>query len=124
MKPSIDGIVILMGASLFWNCQNNRTFSRSELSINIQVQKISLGESSFQFDKSTCLLVENKEQESIASQLSGLFEKAAGWKLQIHVGTKEVSNQICFKTDLAYAQSRADTEQHSGGPYYRITKLF
>jgi len=104
MKPTIAGIVILLGASLFWNCQNNRTFSRSELSVIPQVQKMSLGESSFQFDKSTCLLVENKEQESIASQLSGLFEKAAGWKLQIHVGTKEVSNQICFKTDLAFAE--------------------
>jgi hexosaminidase len=99
MKPSLTGILILFCCALLWNCKPERTFTASEISIIPQVQKMTLGESSFKFNKSTSFVVENPQQEAIAGQMAERFEKAAGWKLQISLNTTEGSNQVYFKTD-------------------------
>jgi hypothetical protein len=44
---------------------------------------MSLGKSCFRFNESTTLVVENTEQKAIASQLTSMFEKSAGWEPQI-----------------------------------------
>ncbi len=99
MKQTIAGILILLCCSTFWSCQPSKSFSKDELSLIPQVQKMTLGESSFQFKKNTRLVVENVDQEVIAAQFAGLFEKTAGWKLPIIVGGNEGSNQVYFKTE-------------------------
>ncbi len=101
MKRVLTGIIILLCCAFIWSCKPNKTFTESEISIIPQVQKMTLGESSFQFNKSTGLVVENADQEAIANQLAGMFEKAAGWKPQVSAGGKESSNQVYFKTEQA-----------------------
>ena len=99
MKQTFKGIIILLCCALFWNCRPNKTFTESELSLIPQVQKMTLGESSFRFNKSTKLVVENTSQQAIAAQLAGMFDKTAGWKPEIIIGGKEGSNQIIFRTE-------------------------
>ncbi|HEY3390799.1 MAG TPA: glycoside hydrolase family 20 protein [Prolixibacteraceae bacterium] len=99
MERAFTGIMILLCCAFFWSCKPNKTFTASEIAIIPQVQKMTLGESSFKFTKSTGLVVENADQEAIAGQLATMFEKAAGWKPQINVGGMEGSNQVYFKTD-------------------------
>ena len=60
---------------------------------------MTLGNSSFRFDKKTKLVVEDANQKMIAIQFASMFEKAMGWKLPIVVGGNEGSNQMCFRTD-------------------------
>lgn len=95
--------MILLSCAFFWRCQPNRTFTESEIALVPQVQKMTLGESSFKFRKSTQLVVESVDQEVIASQFAALFEKATGWKLQVVVGGNEGSNQVYFKTEQVMA---------------------
>ena len=99
MKQKLFGIVILLCSCFLWSCQQPKTFKESEISLIPQVQKMVLGESSFQFSNSTQLIVENKDQESVAILFSGLFEKSAGWKPQVTVGGNVSSNQVYFKTE-------------------------
>ncbi len=99
MKKILSGLMLLACTLVFWNCQPNRTFTGSEISLIPQVQKMTLGESSFKFKESTKLVVENIEQKVIASQFANLFEKSAGWKLQVVTGGNDGSNQVYFRTD-------------------------
>jgi len=99
MKQSFAGIMILLCCAFFWSCKPNRTFTESEIALIPQVQKMTLGESSFKFKESTKLVVESVDQEVIARQFADLFEKASGWKLQVVVGGNEGSNQVYFKTE-------------------------
>ena len=99
MKQSFSGIIILLCFAFFWSCKPNRTFTSNEIAIIPQVQKMTLGESSFQFKKSTKLIVESVDQEVIARQFADLFEKSSGWKLEIVVGGSEGSNQVFFKNE-------------------------
>lgn len=99
MKQTLTGIFVLLCFSMFWSCQPAKTFTESEISLIPQVQKMTLGESSFTFKKSTKLVVENVDQQVIASQFAQLIEKSAGWKLQVVVGGNEGSNQVYFKTE-------------------------
>ena len=99
MKQSFAGILILLCCAFIWSCKPNRTFTESEIAMIPQVQKMTLGESSFKFRKSTKLVVESVDQEVIASQFANLFEKATGWKLQVVVGGNDGSNQIYFRTE-------------------------
>jgi len=101
MKQSFAGILILLCCVSIWSCRPTRTFRESEIALIPQVQKMTLGESSFQFKKSTRFVVENIDQQVIASQFAGLFEKSAGWKPQIIIGGDEGSNQVYFKTEQA-----------------------
>ncbi len=103
MKQSIAGIMILLCCSFIWSCKPNRTFTESEIALIPQVQKMTLGESSFKFKESTKLVVESVDQEVVAAQFARLFEKATGWKLQVLVGGNEGSNQVYFKTDQVMA---------------------
>jgi len=103
MRQTITRIIILLSCAVIISCRPNKTFSKDEISIIPQVQKMILGESSFQFSKTTELIVENSDQEAIAGQLVLLFEKAAGWKLRIKVGSPEGSNQVYFKTEQSLA---------------------
>jgi len=73
--------------------------TKSEISIIPQVKEMTLGNSSFRFDKKTKLVVENANQKTIAIQFASMFEKAMGWRLPIVVGGNEGSNQMCFRTD-------------------------
>jgi hexosaminidase len=103
MKQSIAEIMILLCCSLIWSCKPNRSFTESEIALIPQVQKMTLGESSFKFRENTKLVVESVDQEVVANQFAGLFEKATGWKLQVIVGGNEGSNQVYFKTDQVMA---------------------
>jgi len=103
MKQSFAGIIILLCCAFIWSCKPNRSFTESEIALVPQVQKMTLGESSFKFTKNTKLVVESVDQEVIASQFSNLFEKATGWKLQVVVGGNEGSNQVFFKTEPVMA---------------------
>ncbi len=104
MKRAIAGMMILTFGAITWSCQSNKTFTEKEIAVIPQVQKMTMGESSFKFGKSTQLVVENAEQETIAGQLTRLFEKSAGWKPEILVGGAEGSNQVLFKTDESLAE--------------------
>ncbi len=100
MKQVLTRIMILLCCGLVWSCKPNKTFTADEISLIPQVQKMTLGESSFQFKKMTLLVVENAEQKLVADQFAGLFEKSAGWKLQVALGGDQGSDQVYFKTDL------------------------
>ena len=101
MKPSLTSIPILLFSALIWSCKPSKSFNENELALIPQPQKITIGESSFQFNKSTRFVVENVDQKIIAAQFAGLFIKGAGWKPQIIIGGNESSNQVYFKTELA-----------------------
>lgn len=103
MRQTFTGLMILMCFASIWSCKPNKTFTEKEITLIPQVQKMTLGESSFQFNKSTQLVVENAEQEAIASQLATKFEKAAGWKPEIKKEGSEGSNQVYFKTEPTLA---------------------
>jgi hexosaminidase len=98
MKNIRTVISALLCCTLIWGCKPVRNFTKSEISIIPQVKEMTLGESSFKFDKKTKLVVENADQEIIAHQFAGLFEKASGWKLPVILGAKVASNQVFFKT--------------------------
>jgi len=100
MKRALTRIMILLCCAFVWSCKPNKTFTADEISLIPQVQKMTLGESSFQFKKMTLLVVENAEQKLVADQFAGLFEKSAGWKLQVAFGGDRGSDQVYFKTDL------------------------
>jgi len=110
MKKQLTGLMILMCCTLIWNCKPNKTSKESEISLIPQVRKMTLGESSFQFNKSTQFLVENADQEAIAGQLAVKFEKAAGYKPAIQVGGTEGSNQVYFKTEPTLADEAYSLE--------------
>lgn len=99
MKRALTRIMILLCCAFAWSCKPNKTFTAAEISLVPQVQKMTLGESSFQFKKMTLLVVENDEQRLIADQFAGLFEKSAGWNLQVALGGDQGSDQVYFKTD-------------------------
>jgi hexosaminidase len=100
MKLIFAGIAILLCCVLFWSCKPNPSFKKEGILIIPQVRKMTLGESSFRFKKSTKLVVESVDQEMIARQFVDQFEKVSGWKLQIIVGGNEGSNQVYFKTEI------------------------
>ncbi len=102
MRLTFTGIIISLCICSLWSCKPQKTFTENEISIVPQVQKMTLGESSFEFTRSTQLVVENGEQEGIATQFSALFEKSAGWKPQVNIGGKEGSNQLFFKTEKGF----------------------
>ena len=99
MKQRFTGLIILLTGCLLWSCQPQKTFTGKEINLIPQVQKMTLGTSSFHFDEGTTLVVQNSEQEGIATLFSSLFEKSAGWKPKIITGGSEGSNQLIFKTD-------------------------
>lgn len=99
MKRRRSVLLILACIFVIISCKPNKTYTESELALIPQPQKMVLGESSFRFKKSTRLVVESVEQKLIADYLSGIFEKATGWKLDILVGGNEGSNQVYFKTE-------------------------
>jgi hexosaminidase len=99
MKKVLSGLTILACVFIFLSCKPNKTFTESELALIPQPQKMVLGESSFRLKKSTRLVVESVDQQIIASRFAQLFEKAAGWKLDVIVGGDEGSNQVYFMTD-------------------------
>ena len=100
MKHTTTGILVLMIFAFLSGCKPTKTFSEKEISLIPQVQKLTMGNSSFQFKKNTELIVENVDQQAVASQFAELFEKASGWKLQITIGGDEGSNQVYFKTEI------------------------
>lgn len=101
MKRTLTGIAILFCCIFVWGCKPNKSFTANELVLIPQPQSITLGESSFRFNKNTRIVVENVDQKVIAAQFAGLFEKSAGWKPQIIIGGDEGSNQVYFKDEIA-----------------------
>ncbi len=127
MKQTFFGTIILLFFCTLLSCQQQKTFSEKEISIIPQVQKMTLGESSFEFNKSTQIVVENSGEEEIAGLFAGLFEKAAGWKPRITIGGSEGSNQVYFKTEAtlvneAYAlkvyKNRIEIRAANGAGFY------
>src|ERR1035437_1314074 len=96
--------ILIIATTLLFNYvsigKTNKTFSKKEIILIPKVQKMKLGESSFEFDKSTRFIVENAEQEAIAGQLTNMFAKAAGWKPETNIGDSKGSNLVYFTTDL------------------------
>ena len=99
MNKVLSYLLILSLACMLLSCKPTKTFTESELSLIPQPQNMTLGKSSFQFNKSTKLVTESIEQKLIAAQFAELFEKPAGWKLNIVVGGDEGSNQVYFITE-------------------------
>ena len=99
MKQRFTGLIILLAGCFLWSCQPQKTFSAKEIALIPQVQKMTLGASSFHFSEGTTLVVQNTEQEGIATLFANLFEKSAGWKPKIVNGGSEGSSQLIFKTD-------------------------
>ncbi len=99
MKQRFTGLIILLAGCFLWSCQPQETFSAKEIALIPQVQKMTLGASSFHFSEGTTLVVQNTEQEGIATLFANLFEKSAGWKPKIVNGGSEGSSQLIFKTD-------------------------
>ena len=99
MKQRFTGLIILLAGCFLWSCQPQETFSAKEIALIPQVQKMTLGASSFHFSEGTTLVVQNSEQEGIATLFANLFEKSAGWKPKIVNGGSEGSSQLIFKTD-------------------------
>jgi hexosaminidase len=99
MKLTVSALAIVLICSIFWNCKPTKSFTQQEISLIPQVQKMTLGQSSFQFTQNTVISVESNEQQQIAEQFSNLFVKSAGWKPTISTDCSEKSNQILFKTD-------------------------
>jgi hexosaminidase len=99
MKQTFTVVLVLLCCAGFWGCQPSKTFTESEIALIPQVQKMSIGESSFKFTKGTQLIVENVDQQIIASQFANFLERATGWKLQVVVGGNEGGNQVYFKTE-------------------------
>lgn len=122
MKRTLNGIMILLCCTFIWSCKPNKTFTASEIAIIPQVQKMTLGESSFKFNQGTALIVENTEQEVIASQLAAMFEKVAGWKPEITVGGAEGSNQVYFKTDSQLPDEAYSLEVKKSGIEIKAAK--
>ena len=103
MKQTFAGIMIILCCTFIWSCKSTKTFTENEITLIPQVQKMTLGESSFEFNKSTLLVVESTDQKAIVDELAAKFEKTAGWKPQIKVGGTEGSNQVYFKTEPTLA---------------------
>ena len=99
MKRAITRIMILLCCASAWSCKPNKTFTEREISLIPQVQKMTMGKSSFQFKRGTLLVVENADQKLVADQFAGLFKKPAGWELQVALGGDEGPNQVYFKTE-------------------------
>ncbi len=99
MKLTISALAIVLICSIVWSCKPTKTFTQQEISLIPQVQKMTLGQSSFQFTQNTVLSVQNNEQQQIAEKFSNLFVKSAGWKPKISTDCSERSNQILFKSD-------------------------
>jgi len=76
MKQNLGLFFIVLCLSPFWSCKPSRSFSENEISIVPQVRQMTLGESSFRIRKSTKFVVENIEQEAIATELAKMFEKS------------------------------------------------
>jgi hexosaminidase len=99
MRQLSAGILFLLSCALFFGCQPGKSFTANEIALVPQVQQLTLGESSFKFKKGTKLVVENVDQQVIASQFADLFEKPTGWKFEIVVGGSEGGNQVFFRTE-------------------------
>jgi len=110
MKIIISTVAIILFFNYISIGKSSKTFSRNEIVLIPKVQKMKLGESSFEFDKSTRFIVENAEQEAIAGQLASLFAKAAGWKPEILIGGSKGSNHVYFKTDLTFGDEAYSLE--------------
>ncbi|HEY3370721.1 MAG TPA: glycoside hydrolase family 20 protein [Prolixibacteraceae bacterium] len=99
MKQTLISLLILAFAFVLWSCKPNKSFTENELSLIPQPQHMTLGSSSFKFNKGTQLVTESVDQKLIASQFAELLEKPTGWKLDIVVGGDEGSNQVYFTTE-------------------------
>jgi hexosaminidase len=99
MNRSFTRTLFLLCLVSIYSCKPNRTFTENEIALIPQVRNMTLGVSSFQFNENTKFVVENIDQQVIASQFAELFNSAAGWKLQVNVGDDEGSNQVYFKTE-------------------------
>jgi len=99
MKRVLTIISALLFCTCIWSCKPDKTFTANDISLVPQVQKMVLGKSSFKFKRRTLLVVENAEQKLVADQFAVLFEKSAGWKLQVALGGDQGSDQVYFKTD-------------------------
>lgn len=104
MKQKIAGISILLFSCFLCGCQPAKTFTPKEITLIPQVQKMTLGTSSFKFTENTSIVVQNNDQQAIADQFSNLFGKSAGWKPKVETGAAEGANQIIFKTDEALGE--------------------
>ena len=100
MKKTITGILILVFFACVSGCKPNKSFTGKEIALVPQVQKMTLETSSFQVKKNTQLVVENIDQQVIASEFAKLFERSAGWRPNIVIGGDEGSNQIYFRTEI------------------------
>jgi len=98
MKNTCSVLLLLLYSNIVWACNPIKNFSKSDISVVPQVNEMTIGKSYFKFTKNTEFVVENADQQIIAREFAGLFEKAQGWKISITEGRSNALNQLCFKT--------------------------
>ncbi|MDO5971919.1 family 20 glycosylhydrolase [Flavivirga aquimarina] len=77
-------ITLLLITVFLVSCSNpNPTFKQEDIAIIPKPATLELKESSYQFKSATNIVVQDKSQEKAANYLIGLFEKSAGYKLEI-----------------------------------------
>lgn len=133
MKRILSSLITLFILAFLFGCQSNKTFTENEIGIIPQVQKMTLGKSSFRIKKSTRFVVENVDQKMVASWFTGMFGKATGWKPAIVIGGEEGSNQLYFKTEPVMAPEAYSIEvttrrieikaSHPAGFFYALQTI-
>lgn len=100
MINQLNRLTLLICCTLaLFSCNQQKNFTKEELSLVPLPQRLELQKGSFNFNASTQFLVENPDQKEIALLLAEKFKTAAGWSPEIKTGTKSSSkNTVVFTT--------------------------
>ncbi|UMB61771.1 family 20 glycosylhydrolase [Lutibacter sp. A80] len=90
-------ILLILLTVLLVSCKHtNPSFNKEEISILPRPLNFQLNEGSFQIDATTKIILQNESQQKAVNYLKGLFNKAAGYNLEVlNVTTKSA---IVFET--------------------------
>ncbi len=99
MKHRFALLLLLLTSSFIWSCQPTKTFAPDEIALVPQANQMTLGQSSFAFNKNTTISIENEAQQGVAGWFAGLFAGSAGFQPEIVVGEKPSSNLVQLITD-------------------------
>ncbi len=77
-------ILLILLTVLLVSCkQTNPSFNKEEISILPRPLNFQLNEGSFQIDATTKIILQNESQQKAVNYLKGLFNKAAGYNLEV-----------------------------------------
>jgi hexosaminidase len=91
-------VVLLLLMVVFASCSQkpNPSFKQEEISIIPKPSSLNLNEGSFKIESKTALIVNDESQQKAAKYLTGLFNKAAGYNLELQ--NTMVEGAIVFET--------------------------